>query len=64
MLSSAGVTRRSWSHDKTSIFPGAHGIPIMKLNPFGILDIKNKSEQKLRYTGTDYCIVASKWDHE
>lgn len=57
MLSSAGVTRPSWDDEKKSMFPGAADIPIVRLNPFGILDIKRESEEDLRKTGVDYCIV-------
>jgi len=51
LLSSAGVTRPSWDDDKKSLFPGAADIPIVRLNPFGILDIKKDSEDKLREIG-------------
>lgn len=51
MLSSAGVTRPSWNDDKKAMFPGSAEIPIVRLNPFGILDIKRDSEEKLRQTG-------------
>ena len=51
MLSSAGVTRPSWDEDKKALFPGAADIPIVRLNPFGVLDIKKESEEKLRETG-------------
>jgi len=57
MLSSAGVTRPSWSEQKKAMFPGSAEIPIVRLNPFGILDIKRESEEKLRESGVDYCIV-------
>lgn len=56
MLSSAGVTRPSWDTEKKESFPGAADIPIVRLNPFGILDIKAESEEKLRQSGVDYCI--------
>jgi uncharacterized protein YbjT (DUF2867 family) len=57
MLSSAGVTRPSWSAEKKAEFEGCADIPIVRLNPFGILDVKMKSEEVLRQTGTPYCIV-------
>jgi uncharacterized protein YbjT (DUF2867 family) len=57
MCSSAGVTRPAWSQDKKERFPGAADIPIVRLNPFGILDRKRESEEKLRQTGIDYCIL-------
>ena len=57
MLSSAGVTRPSWSDEKKAIFPGSADIPIVRLNPFGILGIKAESEEKLRQSGVNYCII-------
>lgn len=57
MLSSAGVTRPQWDEAKKEKFRGAADIPIVRLNPFGILDVKAESEQKLRDTGVNYCIV-------
>ena len=40
MLSSAGVTRPSWDEAKQMRLAGAADIPIVRLNPFGILDQK------------------------
>ena len=57
MLSSAGVTMPSWSDEKKAMFPGAADIPIVRLNPLGILDIKAATEEKLRQSGANYCIV-------
>lgn len=51
MLSSAGVTRPSWEESKKEKLAGCADIPIVRLNPFGILDIKAESEQKLRESG-------------
>jgi hypothetical protein len=51
MLSSAGVTRPQWDGAKKEKFIGCADIPIVRLNPFGILDIKAESEEKLRQTG-------------
>uniref|UniRef100_A0A7S4VH39 Uncharacterized protein n=2 Tax=Ditylum brightwellii TaxID=49249 RepID=A0A7S4VH39_9STRA len=48
MLSSAGVTRPRWSDEKKEMFAGCADIPIVRLNPFGILDVKADSEEKLR----------------
>lgn len=56
MMSSAGVTRPKWSADKKKMFPECADIPIVRLNPFGILDIKAESEEILRQSGVDYCI--------
>eukprot|EP00526_Cylindrotheca_closterium_P016436 CAMPEP_0113661064 /NCGR_PEP_ID=MMETSP0017_2-20120614/33231_1 /TAXON_ID=2856 /ORGANISM="Cylindrotheca closterium" /LENGTH=336 /DNA_ID=CAMNT_0000575735 /DNA_START=24 /DNA_END=1032 /DNA_ORIENTATION=- /assembly_acc=CAM_ASM_000147 len=57
MLSSAGTSRPSWSEEKKAKFIRCSDIPIVRLNPFGILDIKADSEKKLRETGVSYCIV-------
>ncbi|KAL7565509.1 hypothetical protein ACA910_012245 [Epithemia clementina (nom. ined.)] len=57
MCSSAGVTRPTWSDEKKKQLIGAADIPIVRLNPFGILDMKRQSEQALRETGVPYCIV-------
>lgn len=57
MCSSAGVTRTSWTEEKRSKLSGCADIPIVRLNPFGILDIKADSENRLRETGVRYCIV-------
>lgn len=57
MCSSAGVTRPVWDDDKKKQLSGAADIPIVRLNPFGILDIKRTSEELLRETDSDYCIV-------
>ncbi|KAL7535203.1 hypothetical protein ACHAWF_005099 [Thalassiosira exigua] len=56
MLSSAGVTRPEWSEEKKEALEGCAGIPIVRLNPFGILGVKKESEDKLRSCGVDYCI--------
>lgn len=56
MLSSAGVTRPSWDEGKKEMFKGCADIPIVRLNPFGILDIKADSEESLRKSGVSYCI--------
>lgn len=61
MCSSAGVTRPTWNEAKKKRFSGSAEIPIVRLNPFGILDIKRESEQRLRSTcqtsSIPYCIV-------
>ena len=44
MCSSAGVTRPSWGDEKKLRYPGAADIPIVKLNPFNILNIKKDGE--------------------
>jgi uncharacterized protein YbjT (DUF2867 family) len=57
MCSSSGVTRPSWTESKKLKYPGAADIPIVRLNPFGILDIKKEGEQALRDSGALYTIV-------
>ena len=57
MCSSAGVTRPQWTDDKKERLVGAAEIPIVRLNPFGILDIKLASEDTLRDSNVPYCIV-------
>lgn len=57
MLSSAGTTRPSWDESKKQKLKGCAEIPIVRLNPFGILGLKAESETKLRDTGVNYCIV-------
>ena len=56
MLSSAGVTRPDWSDEKKLALEGCAGIPIVRLNPFGILGVKKRSEEELRNCGTEYAI--------
>jgi len=56
MLSSAGVTRPDWSDEKKLALEGCAGIPIVRLNPFGILGVKKQSEEELRNCGTEYTI--------
>ena len=56
MLSSAGVTRPGWSEDKKKRFIGASDIPIVRLNPFNILNIKAESEEVLRASGKSFNI--------
>lgn len=57
LCSSAGVTRTTWDEEKAKRLEGAADIPIVRLNPFKILDTKRRGEQALRDTGVDYCIV-------
>eukprot|EP00536_Pseudo-nitzschia_multiseries_P002304 jgi/Psemu1/251537/estExt_Genewise1Plus.C_300161 len=57
MLSSAGTTRPGWDEEKKERLKGCADIPIVRLNPFGILGLKAESEKRLRETGVDYCIV-------
>ena len=50
MCSSAGVTRTIWDEEKKKKYIGAADIPIVRLNPFNILDRKRESEALLRQT--------------
>lgn len=57
MLSSAGVTRPGWPAAKKARLPGAADIPIVRLNPGGVLGLKCAAEQLLRDSGLPYCVV-------
>ncbi|KAG5191906.1 hypothetical protein JKP88DRAFT_347383 [Tribonema minus] len=57
LLSSAAVTRPAWSAAEKEEFKAAAQIPIVKLNPFKILDLKRKGEEALRRTAVPYTIV-------
>jgi len=56
-LFSAGTTRVGWNDKKKERLKGCAEIPIVRLNPFGILGLKEESERQLRETGVEYCIV-------
>ena len=57
MCSSAAVTRPTWDETKQQEFSGAADIPIVRLNPFGVLNVKRESEESLRQSDVEYCIV-------
>merc|ERR1719163_2255721 len=57
LCSSAGVTRPEWPEAKKTTLIGASDIPIIRLNPGGILGQKVTAEEALRSTGVPYCIV-------
>merc|ERR1719231_444272 len=57
MLSSAGVTRPEWDDAKKQRLVGASDIPIIRLNPGGILGKKCEAEQLLRSSGFPYVVV-------
>lgn len=58
MRSSAGVTRPTWDNAKKRKYQGAADIPIVRLNPFNILQRKYDSEMVVRNSGlSSYCIV-------
>jgi len=48
VCSSAGVTRPTWSVAKKQRLVGAADIPIVRLNPLNILDVKRSGEEALR----------------
>ena len=58
MLSSAGVTRPSWPPALQRALPQAFDIPIVRLNPAGILGKKARAERLLaRASGGDFAVV-------
>ena len=57
MCSSAGVTRPAWDDAKKERLVGAADIPIIRLNPGGILGQKADAEEALRESGFSYCVV-------
>lgn len=57
LVSSAGVTRPTWSEEKKAKFIGASDIPIVRLNPLNILGVKKDGEQALRSSKAPYTIV-------
>ena len=57
LCSSAGVTRPAWPEEKKEKLIGASDIPIIRLNPGGILGQKVAAEEALRGTGVNYAIV-------
>ncbi|KAJ1451139.1 hypothetical protein M885DRAFT_530620 [Pelagophyceae sp. CCMP2097] len=57
MLSSAGVTRPAWADEKKERLAGAADIPIIRLNPGGILGLKVVAEDVLRASALRYSVV-------
>ncbi|CAE7352124.1 unnamed protein product [Symbiodinium sp. CCMP2592] len=57
MCSSAAITRPTWSAKQKSQMSGAADIPIVRLNPGGLLDEKRAAEQALRDTGASYAVA-------
>ncbi|CAJ1338047.1 unnamed protein product [Effrenium voratum] len=57
MCSSAAVTRPVWSRRQKEQLAGAADIPIVRLNPGGLLDQKRGAEQALRGSGASYAVV-------
>jgi len=57
MCSSAAITRPTWSEPKKKMFEGVADIPIVRLNPGGILGAKVAAEDVLRRSGARYTIV-------
>ena len=56
-LSSAAVTRPAWSAAKREQYIGVVDIPIVRLNPFGVLDRTRLAEERLRGAGCAYSVV-------
>ncbi len=57
MCSAAAVTRPSWDDAKKEALAGCADIPIVRLNPLGILDVKAQGERELRGSGCRYTII-------
>lgn len=57
MVSSAAVTRPTWSEEKKVRLEGCADIPIVRLNPFGILDKKRQAEETVRRSGARYTVL-------
>jgi len=60
MLSSAGVTRPAWNDAKKEKFVGCADIPIIRMNPGGVLGRKVVAEDLLRQNDNNsipYCVV-------
>jgi len=59
MLSSAGVTRPGWDEAKKEKFVGCADIPIVRMNPGGVLGKKVVAEDLLRQVDNSipYCVV-------
>ena len=57
MCSAAAVTRPSWDEQKKEALRGCADIPIVRLNPFNILNVKAAGERALRGSGCRYAIV-------
>ena len=57
MLSSAAVTRPGWSSRKQKKFERSYDIPIVRLNPAGILGKKLNAEKKLARATPAFCVV-------
>ncbi|XRB19559.1 NAD(P)-bd_dom domain-containing protein [Pseudoscourfieldia marina] len=57
MLTSAAVTRLGWHEDKQKHLDSVVDIPIVRLNPFGVLDVQREAEEVVRTYGISYAIV-------
>ena len=51
------ITRPTWSAKQKAQLVGASDIPIVRLNPGGLLDEKRKAEELLRQSGASYTIA-------
>lgn len=57
VASAAAVTRPGWTAEQVAANPGAAAIPIVKLNPGGVLGAKAAGEEGVRASGTRYAII-------
>eukprot|EP00793_Prasinoderma_coloniale_P001393 PRCOL_00005168-RA len=57
LLSSAAVTRNAWKERKREELAAVVDIPIVRLNPFGVLDQGRLAEQRVRESGAQYAVV-------
>lgn len=55
--SAAAVTRPGWTAGQVAANPGAAAIPIVRLNPGGVLGAKAAGEEGVRAAGVRYAIV-------
>lgn len=57
VASAAAVTRPSWTAEQVAANPGAAAIPIVRLNPGGVLGAKVAGEEGVRASGARYAII-------
>lgn len=57
VASAAAVTRPGWTAEQVAANPGAATIPIVRLNPGGVLGAKAVGEEGVRASGTSYAII-------
>ncbi|GAB0495042.1 hypothetical protein MMPV_006339 [Pyropia vietnamensis] len=57
VASAAAVTRPGWTAEQVAANPGAATIPIVRLNPGGVLGAKAAGEEGVRGSGVSYAII-------